>query len=154
MTPCGTISVTCRTVGLIRATGVKWLGTFIGFGVCSRFRWASVVGIQDARHHVARLAQLPHPVPDETVVVPVARHVGRQMDGEPELGEPVDHPAFDGDFAPRQAQALQQVPRLLRAEPGKVLGDEVGGLPPGGPAPVRTEVLKRVEGLLPGALFE
>ena len=41
---CGTISVTCRTVGLIRATGLKGLGTFTGFGVCRRFRWASVVG--------------------------------------------------------------------------------------------------------------
>gem|GEM_PF-5694492 len=41
---CGTISVTCRTVGLIRATGLKGFGTFTGLGVCSRFRWASVVG--------------------------------------------------------------------------------------------------------------
>jgi len=30
--------------GLIRATGLKGLGTFTGFGTCSRFRWASVVG--------------------------------------------------------------------------------------------------------------
>src|SRR5215831_18151416 len=41
---CGTISLKCRTVGLIRATGLKALGTFTAFGLCSRFRWASVVG--------------------------------------------------------------------------------------------------------------
>src|SRR5262249_45352929 len=41
---CGTISVTWRTVGLIRVTGLKGLGTFTGFGVFRRFRWASVVG--------------------------------------------------------------------------------------------------------------
>jgi len=35
---CGTISVTCRTVGLIRVTGLKGLETFTGLGVCSRFR--------------------------------------------------------------------------------------------------------------------
>src|SRR5262249_31153562 len=34
----------CGTVGLIRATGLKVLGTFTDFGVCRRFRWASVVG--------------------------------------------------------------------------------------------------------------
>jgi hypothetical protein len=35
MTLCGTISLTCRTVGLIRGTGLKGLGTFTGFGVCT-----------------------------------------------------------------------------------------------------------------------
>jgi hypothetical protein len=44
MTLCGTISVTCRTVGLIRATGLEVLGAFTDFGLCRRFRWASVVG--------------------------------------------------------------------------------------------------------------
>jgi hypothetical protein len=30
---CGTISVTCRTVGFIRAAGLNGWGTFTGFGV-------------------------------------------------------------------------------------------------------------------------
>ena len=44
MVLCGTISVTCRIVGLIRATGLMGYGTFNGFGVCSRFRRAWVLG--------------------------------------------------------------------------------------------------------------
>ena len=46
MTLCGTISVTCRIVGLIRATGLMGCGTFNGFGVCSHFRWAGPTGEQ------------------------------------------------------------------------------------------------------------
>ena len=34
----GTISMTCRIVGLIRAAGLKGMRTFTGFGVCRRFQ--------------------------------------------------------------------------------------------------------------------
>ena len=63
MTLCGTISVTRRTVGLIRATGLKVLGTFTDFGVCRRFRWArptreqaGVDKVQEALAHLRAAA--------------------------------------------------------------------------------------------------
>jgi len=68
-------------------------------------------GVQNARIHVALLAELLDAIADELVVGLVPQCLSRKLDWKTEFVEPLGYSAIDRNLVASKAQSLEQVPR-------------------------------------------